>query len=206
MSAHGALETDRAIEQAGMLPWWLVLMEGVAAIIIGILLFLAPQATLELVIQLFGLFWLVGGILRVAHTFTDPTDRGLQLVMGGAGILAGFVVIRHPLLLAVTMTSMLVLLLGGAGVVIGVISLYLAFHGRGWGAAVLGVLSLLFALLVLVNPFVTNPAWVYLYAVVCLVGGLVAVVLAFRKRKPSTPAASPAGQVGAAQPAQPGTT
>jgi uncharacterized membrane protein HdeD (DUF308 family) len=192
------------VVQTGGFPWWLVLIEGIAAIIIGILLFLAPQATLELVIQLFGLFWLVDGVLRIASACTDPTDRGLKIFVGVIGILAGFTVIRHPLLLAFAMTWMLVVALGGAGVTIGAISLFMAFRGRGWGAAVLGVLSLLFGLLVLFNPFPANVGWVYLYAGVSLVGGLIAVVVAWRMRK--TPAASPADPVGAGRPAQPGMT
>jgi uncharacterized membrane protein HdeD (DUF308 family) len=203
MSASGALESGRAVERTGVFPWWLVLIEGVAALIVGILLLLAPQATLELIIQIFGLFWLVDGVLRIASACTDPSDRGLKLFMGSIGVLAGIAVVRHPLWLAVTMTTMLVLLLGGVGAVIGAISLFLAFRGRGWGAAVVGVLSLLFALFVLANPFMNNPEWVYLYATLSLAGGLVALVMAFRMHKALTLAASPVQPVSAGRPAHP---
>jgi uncharacterized membrane protein HdeD (DUF308 family) len=205
MSAGGSLETSGVVEQTGLFPWWLVLIEGVAAVIIGIMLFLAPQATLELVIQLFGLFWLVDGVLRIVSACIDPTDRGLKLVVGGIGVLAGIAVIRHPALLAVTMTAMLVLLLGGAGIVIGAISLVMAFRGGGWGAAIVGVLSFLFGLLILLNPYLAGIGWVYLYAGVSLVGGLIAVVQAFRMRK-APASASPANPVGAGRPAHPEAT
>jgi uncharacterized membrane protein HdeD (DUF308 family) len=190
MSASGALESRESGGQSGLFPWWLVLIEGVAAIIIGIMLFAAPQATLELVIELFGLFWLVDGVLRIASACTNPIDRGLKLLVGGIGVLAGLAVVRHPLLLATMMTWMLVLLLGGAGVVIGVISLYMAFRGSGWGAGILGVLSLLFGLLVLFNPVMTGFAWIYLYASVSLIGGIMAVGLAINIRRPTEPADS----------------
>src|SRR5687767_10436090 len=134
MSASRALETQYDIEPIGVFPWWLVLIEGIAAVIIGVLLLLAPQATLELVLQLFGLFWLVDGVFRLASVFTDPVDRGLKIAMGAAGVLAGIAVIRHPLWLAAAMTVMLVGLLGFAGVAIGVLSLIQAFRGGGWGA------------------------------------------------------------------------
>src|SRR3954452_22484303 len=153
MSASGALETGRDVERTGVFPWWLVLIEGVAALIIGVLLFLAPQATLGLAIQIFGLFWLVDGVVRIASARANPSDRGLKLFMGSIGVLAGIAVMRHPAVLAVTTTAMLVLLLGGAGVVIGAISLVMAIRRRGWGAGIVGVLSLLFGLLILINPF-----------------------------------------------------
>src|SRR5436190_576363 len=159
MSASGTLGTESDVKPTGMFPWWLVLIEGVAAIIIGVLLLLAPQATLELVFQLFGLFWLVDGVLRLAGAFTDPVDRGLKVGVGAAGIFAGIIVVRHPAWLAATMTLMFAGLLGCAGVTIGALSLVQAFRGGGWGAAILGLISLLFGALLLFNPFLTGIAW-----------------------------------------------
>jgi uncharacterized membrane protein HdeD (DUF308 family) len=185
MSANGALETQSGVEPTGLFRWWLVLIEGVAAVIIGVLLFMAPQATLELVLQLFGLFWLVDGVLRLASAFTDPIDRGLKIAIGAAGVLAGLVVIRHPVWLAAAFTFMVAGLLGCAGVTIGILSLLQAFRGGGWGAAIIGVLSLLFGLLILLNPVLTGAAWIFLYASVSLIGGLIAIVMAFKIRKRS---------------------
>jgi len=159
----------------GVFPWWLVLIEGIAAIIIGVLLLLAPQATLELVLQLFALYWVVDGVVRLASAFTDPVDRGLKITMGTAGVLAGIAVIRHPALLAVLLTYMVVGLLGFAGVAIGVLSLIQASRGGGWGAAIGGVLSFLFGLLILVNPFLSGTDWAYLYAGASLIGGQVGI-------------------------------
>jgi uncharacterized membrane protein HdeD (DUF308 family) len=185
MSANGALETQSGVEQTGLFPWWLVLIEGVAAVIIGVLLFLAPQATLELVLQLFGLFWLVAGVLSLVGAFTDPIDRGLKIAIGAAGVLAGIAVVRHPVWLAAALTLMVAGLLGCAGVTIGILSLLQAFRGGGWGAAIVGVLSVVFGLLVLFNPILTGAAWVFLYASVSLIGGLIAIVMAFKIRKPA---------------------
>lgn len=206
MSASAAREAHNGVEPTGVFPWWLVLIEGCAAVIIGVLLFLAPQATLELVLQLFGLYWLVVGVLRLANAFTDPLDRGLKIFVGIVGILAGFAVTRHPALLAVMMTWMLVAFLGGAGIVIGAISLFLAFRGHGWGAGIVGVVSLLFGLLVLFNPWLTGIAWVYLYAGVSLVGGVVAIVWAFRMRTSSGVAVAAADPTRAGQVVNPDPT
>ncbi|HEU4365977.1 MAG TPA: DUF308 domain-containing protein, partial [Candidatus Krumholzibacteria bacterium] len=76
-------------------------------------------------------------------------------------------------------------LLGCAGIAIGVLSLLQAFRGGGWGAAVVGGLSLLFGLLIMFNPLLTGVAWVYLYAGASLIGGVLATIMAFRLRKSS---------------------
>ena len=185
MAASDTLELESDVKPTGLFPWWLVLIEGVAAIIIGVLLFLAPQATLDLVFQLFGLFWLVDGVLRLASAFTDPVDRGLKIGVGAAGVFAGIVVVRHPAWLAAALTMMISGLLGCAGIAIGVLSLLQAFRGGGWGAAVVGGLSLVFGLLIMFNPLLTGVAWIYLYAGASLIGGVLVTIMAFRLRKSS---------------------
>jgi uncharacterized membrane protein HdeD (DUF308 family) len=197
MSANGALETRSGVEPTGLFRWWVVLIEGVAAVIIGVLLFMAPQATFELVLELFGLFWLVVGVLRLAGAFTDPTDRGLNIAVGVAGVVAGLIVVRHPIWLAAALTMLISGLLGCAGVAIGALSLIQAFRGGGWGAAVVGVLSLLFGVLILLNPVLTGVAWIYLYAGASLIGGLIAIAMAFRIRKRSGAAVADVSAVGA---------
>ena len=203
MSASGALETQSGFIPTGRFPWWLVLIDGVAAVIIGVMLFLAPQATLELVIQLFGLFWLVDGVLRLASAFTDPDDRGLKIAIGAAGVFAGIFVVRHPIFLAAGVTYLIGGLIGCAGIAIGALSLIQAWRGGGWGAGILGVLSLLFGVLVLLNPVVNTVAWGYLYAGATLIGGLAAIVMAFKLRKSAGAAVSAAQSVGAGHTADP---
>jgi uncharacterized membrane protein HdeD (DUF308 family) len=78
-------------------PWWLVLLEGIVAVIIGLFLLTAPGATLFVLIQTLGIFWLVGGIFRTVSIFIDTSLWGWKLVGGALGILAGIVVLQHPL-------------------------------------------------------------------------------------------------------------
>jgi uncharacterized membrane protein HdeD (DUF308 family) len=187
VSTGREVETSIVVVETRAFPWWLLLIEGIAAVVIGVLLFAAPRATVELAIQLFGLFWLIDGVLRIVSAFIDPTDRWFKVLAGAIGIIAGILVIQHPLWLAVAVAFTLVLLIGGAGIVIGVISLIQAFRGGGWGVAVMGVLSLLFGLLLVLNPVLVGVAWVYLYALVSLVGGIVTIVMAFRLRRALAP-------------------
>ncbi len=61
---------ERTEERTGF-PWWLVLLEGIAAAIIGLFLLTAPGATLFVLIQVLGIFWLVGGLFRIISIFLD---------------------------------------------------------------------------------------------------------------------------------------
>src|SRR5215203_5919243 len=71
------------------LAWWLVLLEGIAAAIIGLFLLTAPGATLFVLIQVLGIFWLVGGIFRIIGIFIDTSLWGWKLIGGAFGIVGG---------------------------------------------------------------------------------------------------------------------
>jgi len=41
-------------------PWWVVLLEGVIAIIVGLFLLYRPAVTTIFLLQILGIFWLAG--------------------------------------------------------------------------------------------------------------------------------------------------
>src|SRR5262249_41805250 len=112
-------------------PWWLVLLEGIAGLLIGILLLTQTGVTLFTLIVFVGVFWLVTGILDIVMLFVDSRQWGWKLFSGVVGILAGVVVIRHPAWATVLIPTILVWLLGITGVVIGLVSFVRAFMGGG---------------------------------------------------------------------------
>jgi uncharacterized membrane protein HdeD (DUF308 family) len=78
----------------------------------------------------------------------------------------------------------LVLLLGIQGLIVGIISLVMAFKGGGWGAGILGAISIVFGLILVLNfaNLGTVAAFVWVVAIFALVGGVVQIVQAFRQR------------------------
>src|SRR5256885_2347017 len=78
-------------------PWWLLLLAGVAAIILGILFLVSPWITLLLSIQFLGYYWCVIGVLSLMRLFVDRSQWVWSLITGILGILAGLMVISHPL-------------------------------------------------------------------------------------------------------------
>jgi uncharacterized membrane protein HdeD (DUF308 family) len=168
-------------EESG-LAWWLVLLEGIAAAIIGLFLLTAPGATLFVLIQVLGIFWLVGGLFRIVSIFIDTSLWGWKLVGGVLGILAGIVVLQHPVWSSVLVPAIYVIILGIQGLVLGGVNLVMAFRGEGWGIGILGALSIVFGLVLLFNVWIGVAALPYILGAFGLVGGVFAVVMAFRMR------------------------
>jgi uncharacterized membrane protein HdeD (DUF308 family) len=166
--------------------WWVVLVEGIFSLLIGLFLLTAPGATVVVLTRVVGWFWLISGVLSIVSIFTRDTGIywGWMLINGVLGILAGLAVLEHPLLAAILAPTALVIFLGIEGLLIGLIYLVQAFRGGGWGVGVLGVLSLLFgALILLVNTPLTALATVVTWVgVTGIVGGIVLIVMGLRLR------------------------
>src|SRR5829696_7360054 len=79
------------------LPWWLVLVEGIVVALFGLLLLVAPGASLFFIVQLLGLYLFIAGILRIIGIFLDSSYWGLKLIAGILCLIAGLAVLRHPL-------------------------------------------------------------------------------------------------------------
>ena len=176
--------TDALTFETKQYPWWLLLMGGIFNIIIGILLLTNPAKTALAMAWVLGLFWLIQGIFVLVGMFLDHTAWGWKLFMGILGILAGIAVMRHPVASAVTIPMILVLMLGIQGLIVGAISLVMAFKGGGWGAGILGGLSIIFGLILVLNfaNLGTVAVFIWVVAILALAGGIVQIIQAFRQR------------------------
>jgi uncharacterized membrane protein HdeD (DUF308 family) len=170
-------ETERS-------PWWLILMAGALNLIVGILLLVNPAKTAIALAWVLGFYWFVQGIFVLVAMFLDHSAWGWKLFMGVLGILAGIVVMRHPIASALVVPSILVLLLGIQGLVMGGISLVLAFRGGGWGAGIVGALSILFGIILILNyaNLATVLTFIWVVAILAVAGGIVQIVVAFQQR------------------------
>ena len=54
------------------LPWWLVLVEGIVVALLGLLLLVAPGASLFFLVLLLGIYLFIAGIFRIIGIFLDP--------------------------------------------------------------------------------------------------------------------------------------
>ena len=107
------------------------------SVIIGLFLLTAPGITLLFLVQVAGFFWLIGGVLRTVSIFVDSSLWGWKLLGGIIGILAGIVVLQHPLWSTLLVPAVYVIILGIQGLIVGGTILVMAFRGGGCGAGTL---------------------------------------------------------------------
>ena len=174
--------TTRAGGRGGTLPWWLVLVEGIIAAFLGFILLIAPGATLVFLVELLGLYLFVAGIFRIVGIFTDASSWGWKLLAGVLSIIAGLLVLDHPLWSTLMVPTVLVFVVGFLSIFQGAAGLVVAFQGGGWAVGTLGVLGILFGLLLVIYPVIGVATLPLVLGLFMLVGGIGAVVQAFRIR------------------------
>ncbi|WP_214021430.1 HdeD family acid-resistance protein [Methanoculleus sp.] len=161
-------------------PRWFVLLLGIIAILFGVLFFVYPIPTLTLLVTVLGFYWLANGIVVLISLFSDKTGWGWKLLVGILGILAGILVLAYPFYSAILIPTIYAIIIGVEGLIIGAIYLVQGFSGEGWGAAILGILSIIFGLILIADPLIGAVALVLLLAGLAIVGGIAAVILAVR--------------------------
>ncbi len=177
MTTATATESD-----VKMIPWWLVLLEGIAAIILGVLLLTNPGATTLVLVQVLGIYWFIDGIFRIVSIFIDSSMWGWKLFAGILGIIAGIIIIQHPIWSTLLLPEVAIIILGVDGIIIGIVSLIQAFRGGGWGVGVLGVISIIFGIILLANPIIGAVALPWVLGIFAFVSGIFAIIMAFRLR------------------------
>jgi uncharacterized membrane protein HdeD (DUF308 family) len=163
--------------------WWVFLLQGFAGIIIGLMLITEPGATLVALTTVLGFYWLITGVLALVQVFVDRATPWIwSLLAGLVGILAGLFVLRHPLVAALTVPTVLVIILGIQGLVIGAVQIIGGFKGGGIGPFILGAINVLVGILLLGSPVAAALAVPLVFGVLLLIQGAGLMILAFRIR------------------------
>jgi uncharacterized membrane protein HdeD (DUF308 family) len=173
----------RALSQ----DWWIFLMEGVLAIIFGLLLLFWPGPTAGVVIVLVGLFALLSGIVGVFAAIGAAGNQqpwGWRLTTALLGILVGLAIMRWPGATAVVILYLVAfwLILGG---VVGIVESFAAHRmvSHAWLLLLSSVVAILFGIAMFAWPTVTLTLVVRLIGIYAIVQGIVLCALAFQVRR-----------------------
>ena len=164
--------------------WWVFLLKGLAGVILGFFLITEPAATIAALATLLGFYWLVQGVLSLVQVFVDRSIPWIwSLLTGIVGTIAGLFVLRHPLIAALTVPTLIMIILGVGGLIMGVLEIISGFRGGGFGSFILGAINLLVGLLLLSSPVAAAFAVPIVFGVLLLIQGFGLIFLAFRLRQ-----------------------
>jgi len=171
--------------------WWVLVIRGICGIVFGVVAFVYPGLALATLVILFGAWVLIDGVFRIvgatAGRASDP-DWGFHLIIGLLGVVVGFLTFRAPGITAL----ILVIYIGAWALMIGAVEIALAIKLRRelkgeWLLVLMGLVSIIFAVLLLWNPGPGALALLWLIASYAIVLGVLAIFFGFRLRSLRTP-------------------
>jgi len=166
--------------------WWVPVIRGIAAIVFGVIAFVYPGLTIATLVLFFGAWVLIDGIFRIVgaigHRASDP-DWGWQLVIGILGIVVGLLTFHAPQITALA----LVIYIAAWALMIGASEIAIAVKMRReikgeWFLILMGLASIVFAVLLLWNPIAGAAAVIWLIAWYAVVIGILAIFFGLRLR------------------------
>jgi uncharacterized membrane protein HdeD (DUF308 family) len=172
----GYMTADQENEQS---RWGLALIQGIAAVLLGLLLVSSPEATAFVLAQFFAFYLLITGAVEMVSIFTDVRMWGWKLVSGILGVCAGLVVLRHPVAATILIPTIMVIVVGLLAVGMGCIGVIKGLSNGGLGSAILSVLTALLGLSLLASPMLTAYWLPELLGILAIVGGISGITGAY---------------------------
>ena len=166
--------------------WWIPVIRGIAAIVFGIIAFVYPGLTIATLVLFFGAWVLIDGIFRIVgaigHRASD-SDWGWQLVIGLLGIVVGLLTFHAPQITALALVIYIAAwaLMIGASEIAAAVKLRREIKGE-WFLILMGLASIVFAVLLLWYPVAGAAAVIWLIAWYAVVLGVLAIFFGFRLR------------------------
>jgi uncharacterized membrane protein HdeD (DUF308 family) len=164
--------------------WWSLVLRGILAIAFGILAFAWPQITLTALVFLWGAYALVDGAFAIAagvKSYGENKRWWLLLIEGILGVIAGLLAFVIPGITALV----LLMLIAAWAIVTGFFEIAAAIQLRKhisgeWLLALAGVASIIFGLLLFLNPSAGALAVVWLIGAYAIVFGCILIALGLR--------------------------
>ena len=178
------------------MAFWITLIRGVLAVILGVALIFWPDKARPILVSFMGMFWLVSGIVSLRWGVHGERAKGLSLLAGAAGVLAGVGMLSRRFTQGIggedvllSVIGLVILLTGLMHVVGGfrtsAVETHLFSQDRKWSwtAFLLGLFEIVLGVILFIAPMNRGPV-IYLAASVwALVGGVILLGDALRLRR-----------------------
>jgi uncharacterized membrane protein HdeD (DUF308 family) len=167
--------------------WWVLALRGLAAVLFGVLAFIWPGITIFTLVLLFGAYALVNGILALVISFKGPRRirRFGSLIFGGLiSVAAGVIAFIWPGMTAFSLVIVIAAwaIVNGVAEIVAAIRLRKEISGE-WLLVVAGIASILFGIVLFLNPFIGALVLVWWIGGFTFAFGILLIVLGFRMRR-----------------------
>ncbi|WP_291910732.1 HdeD family acid-resistance protein [Chitinophaga sp. CB10] len=167
--------------------WWIFLLRGIFALVLGILAIVWPGATFTTLVVFFGAYLFIAGTFAVIGAIAarrTSENWGVFLLTGIVGIILGILTIINPFATG----AALIYLVAFWAVVAGLFEIIIAIRlrkvitGEGWYIAG-GLLTIFFGILLLSNPVAAAVTLTWIFGFYAIITGVMLISLSFRLRK-----------------------
>lgn len=164
--------------------WWLLTLNGIIAIVYGILAVFIPGTTIVAMVMYFGIIILIiglamlwGAINSIRANLPYTTDLISSLVTIAIGALLTFYTSKS--------LTIFVMIIGSWAVLVGIVQLYVATRselvpGEKNTLLVNGIITLIFGVILFLNPFESATILVVISGVLAFIFGIVLIAMSVR--------------------------
>jgi hypothetical protein len=165
------------------LPWWAVLLAGIAAGVLGIVMLASPNANSGALFRVVGLLVIVGAVVLLVSGLMHRAGRGWKVTVGILGVLLGVALIVQPFPQAFLAAALFVWIVGIGLIVLGALFLIQAFAYAGWLRGILGAVSGVVGFLLIIGSAAAPQLAPLLFGILATIAGVLGIVTAIRMRR-----------------------
>lgn len=178
------------MEEKKFKKWWVLAVNGLIALLLGILIISTPATTLIIIGKYFGLVILVGGLILLFTAFYNikkEKSYGLILVESVITIILGVLILIYTR----KTLEIFVILIGIWAIIIGISQLAILIDKNYSvsGKYVFlfnGLLTVILGVFMLFNPFTMGQFFITLAGIGAMVFGILLIFFAFKIRERQT--------------------
>jgi uncharacterized membrane protein HdeD (DUF308 family) len=178
------------------MAFWITLIRGMLAITLGVVLFFQPDKARPMLVSFMGMFWLVSGIVSLRWGVHGERARGLSLLAGALGVLAGIGMLSRRFTMGMVGEDVLLSVIGLIIFLTGLMHIFGGFRTGpvethlfsqdrkwSWTAFLLGLFEMVLGIILVIEPLGRGPVVYFAASVWALVGGAILIGDAVRLRR-----------------------
>lgn len=162
--------------------WWLLLLRGILALILGILAVTSTGMVLVTFLLYIGILAILSGLFQIIEGIAIKSDdRGLRILEGVLSIIFGLLFLLAPGFVVSFIMYFIAFwaIIGGIMQIIYAIKLRKEINNE-WFAILNGVITLIFGLYVFANIAAGALAIVFVFGIFAIISGILMIIFSFK--------------------------